>query len=154
MTGDRSGWLGRWGWLGLIVGAVLPALALRAGLWHASVVLETAVYGLAVVAAAFLLTWTSEAAEHDISQALALALLALIAVLPEYAVDLTFAWKAGDAPAFAQYAAANMTGSNRLLVGLGWPTIVFLFALRSRRTLLVLARGHALELTFLGLATA
>jgi cation:H+ antiporter len=149
-----AGWLGRWGWLVVIVAATMPALTLRFGLWHASVVVETAMFGLAVVAAAFTLTWTAEAAEHDISQALALAVLALIAVLPEYAVDLTFAWKAGHDPQFAAYAAANMTGGNRLLVGLGWSTVVFLFYLRTRGTLLVLARTHALELTFLGIATA
>lgn len=149
-----TGWLGRWNWLIAVVVAVLPAATLRLGLWHTGVVVETAMYGLAVVSAAFTLTWTAEAAEHDISQALALAMLALIAVLPEYAVDLTFAWKAGEDPQFAAYAAANMTGGNRLLVGLGWSTVVFLFFLRSRRTLLILAKTHSLELTFLGIATA
>lgn len=153
MARTGSGWAGRWGWLLVIVAAVAPALALRLGLWHARVEVETAVFGMAVVAAAFALTWTAEAAEHDISQALALAVLALIAVLPEYAVDMTFAWKAGHDPSFAQYAAANMTGGNRLLVGLGWSAIVFIFWFRSRRTLLQLARSHQLELTFLGIAT-
>ena len=154
MTRSETGWLTRWGWLAAIVAACLPALTLRFGLWHAPVVAETAVFGLAVVAAAFALTWAAEAAEHDISQALALALLALIAVLPEYAVDLTFAWKAGEDPSYAAYAAANMTGGNRLLVGLGWSTVVLLFFIRMRRTLLVLAQTHRLELTFLGIATA
>jgi hypothetical protein len=41
------------------------------------------------------LSWTSEALQVDVSQGLALALIALIAVLPEYAVNVTFAWKAG-----------------------------------------------------------
>jgi cation:H+ antiporter len=153
MGRTEAGWLGRWGWLIAVVVAVIPALALRLGLWHGSVVVATAAYGLAVVAAAFTLTWTAEAAEHEVSQALALAILALIAVLPEYAVDLTFAWKAGQDPQFAAYAVANMTGGNRLLVGLGWPTVVFIYWFRTRHTLLVLARTHALELTFLGIAT-
>lgn len=153
MQARTEPWLRRWSWLVVLAAAAAPALGLRVGLWHAPVVLETALYGVAVVSAAFILTWTAEAAEHDISQALALAVLALIAVLPEYAVDLTFAWKAGQDPQYAQYAAANMTGGNRLLVGLGWSTIVLLFFIRSRRTLLELARSHQLELTFLGLAT-
>src|SRR3989338_365735 len=50
--------------------------------------------GLAIFGAAFLLSWTAELAQLEISQALALALLALIAVLPEYAVDMYLAWKA------------------------------------------------------------
>src|SRR5690606_24535592 len=48
----------------------------------------------------------------------------VIAVLPEYAVDLYFAFISGSQPEYAQYAAANMTGSNRLLLGLGWPAVV------------------------------
>jgi cation:H+ antiporter len=64
----------------------------------------------------------AEAAEHDIPRALALITVAMLAVLPEYAVDIIFVWKAGGHSAFAADAAANMTGSNRLLLGLGWPT--------------------------------
>ena len=41
---------------------------------------------------------------------LAIALLAVIAVLPEYAVDLYFSYTAGHDPDYVQYAAANMTG--------------------------------------------
>jgi len=51
--------------------------------------------GLAIFGAAYLLSWTAELAQLDIAQTLALALLALIAVLPEYAVDMYFAWMAG-----------------------------------------------------------
>ena len=79
-----------------------------------------AIYGIAVVGAAVLLAWAAETAQLDISGSLAIALLALIAVLPEYAADLYFAYTAGHEPEYAQYAAANMTGSNRLLLGLGW----------------------------------
>ena len=43
--------------------------------------------GGGIVGAAFLLSWAAEVFQLDVSQALALALLALIAVLPEYAVD-------------------------------------------------------------------
>ena len=80
--------------------------------------------GSRIVSAAFLLTWTAEAAERDVPRTLALAGLALIAVLPEYAVDMLFAWKAGEDPSYAAYATANMTGGNRLLVGVGWTMVV------------------------------
>jgi cation:H+ antiporter len=82
------------------------------------------VTGTAIVGAAFLLSWAAEVFQLDVSQALALALLALIAVLPEYAVDAVFAWKAASNPEIAPYAIANMTGSNRLIVGFGWASVV------------------------------
>ena len=53
--------------------------------------LAAVVFGLGVVGAAFLLAWGAEALQLDISQGLALALLALIAVLPEYVVEVHFA---------------------------------------------------------------
>ena len=43
---------------------------------------------------------------------------------------MAFAWKAGQDPEFAPYAVANMTGANRLLIGLGWPAVVFIFWFR------------------------
>ena len=45
-----------------------------------------------------MLAWGAEVIQLDISAGLALALLALIAVLPEYAVDFVFTWKAGKDP--------------------------------------------------------
>lgn len=118
-----------------------------------------AVFGAAVVAASFTLAWAAEAAEVDISGGLAVALLAVIAVLPEYAVDLYFAYRAGSDPAYVQYAAANMTGSNRLLLGLGWSSVVlvsiYLTRWRTHRpvTTLVLHPRYRLELGFLLLAS-
>jgi cation:H+ antiporter len=87
-----------------------------------------ALSGLAILGAAFLLSWAAELVQMDVSQALALAMLALIAVLPEYAVDAVFAFQAGQDPAVAQagYAVANMTGANRLLIGLGWSLLVLI----------------------------
>jgi len=92
--------------------------------------------------------------------------LALIAVLPEYAVDFTFAWKAGKNPAeYAPLALANMTGSNRLLIGIGWSMVVLLAAWRMKSiakkrgyegeldTDTVLDRPHAIEISFLAVAT-
>ena len=88
-------------------------------------------------------SWAAEVARLDISAGLAIAVLAFIAVLPEYAVDLVFAMKGGnsfeangftlyrpgpagseESPALAR--ACNMTGANRLLIGVGWTLVVFL----------------------------
>jgi cation:H+ antiporter len=112
-----------------------------------------AVSGLAILSAAFLLTWVSEAAEVDVSRGLALALIALIAVLPEYAVDLYFAWTAPDVPQHVHFATANMTGANRLLVGFAWPTLVAIFWLRTRKTTLAVRGETSLGLVTLGAAT-
>ncbi|WP_367135402.1 MULTISPECIES: sodium/calcium exchanger protein [Streptomyces] len=90
-------------------------------------------FGLGVLSAALLLMWAAETARADMAGALALALLAFIAVLPEYAVDLYFAYAAGSDPSYAAYAAANMTGANRLLVGVGWPLVALAAALSRRR---------------------
>src|SRR5919202_5687679 len=130
-----------------------PAFVLRLGGVDLPVPLATAAFGLGIVGAAFAMSWAAEAAEHDIPRALALTLVALLAVLPEYAVDIIFAYKAGSDPTFAPYAAANMTGSNRLLLGLGWPTVAVFAWLVSGRRVLRLERDAALALVFLALAT-
>ena len=110
-----------------------PAVAIRVLGVEFSAVAEVVVFGAAVVAAAFLLAWAAEAAQKDISGALAIALLALIAVLPEYAVDLYYAYRSGSDPSYLHFAAANMTGSNRLLLGFGWPLVVVVALVVARR---------------------
>lgn len=125
---------------------------------HPSPVLALAIYGAAVVAASFVLAWAAEAAQIDVSGGLAIAVLALIAVLPEYAVDLYYAYVSGHVPEYTQYAAANMTGSNRLLMGLGWPVVVLLALAVARKTsgrpvnLLSLEPSNRIELGFLTVA--
>jgi cation:H+ antiporter len=74
-------------------------------------------------------------------------------VLPEYAVDMVFAWKAASDPTQASYAIANMTGANRLLIGVGWSAIVLVAWLRFRATKVTLERGQAIELAILLVAT-
>ena len=110
--------------------------------------------GLAILGGAFLLSWATELAERDIPQALALLVLALVSVLPEYAVDLHFAIRAAHDPQYAHYAVANMTGANRLLIGVGWAVVV-LVALRGRprKSALEIHPRHRLEVRFLLLAT-
>lgn len=140
----------------LIGGAIaltVPAVYLRFGGFHLAPPVEALLFGLAVLGAAFLLSWVAEVAQLEISQALAVAIVALIAVLPEYAVDLYFAWAAAERPSYAGYATANMTGANRLLVGIGWPVVVVLFGLRFRRRGVRLEPVQSVDVTFLGLAT-
>ena len=110
--------------------------------------------GLTIVGAAFLLTWSTELGERDIPQALALLLLALVSVLPEYAVDLTFAIKAATNPEYTHYAVANMTGANRILIGFGWPLVVLVSCWRRREPELEIPVHHRLEMKWLIYATA
>lgn len=109
--------------------------------------------GIAIVSAAFILAWAAEAFQLDVSQGFALGLLALIAVLPEYAVDAVFAWKAAEDPSYLAYPVANMTGANRLLVGVGWSAIVLVGWLRHGARQVKLGHGNALELAVLLAAT-
>jgi cation:H+ antiporter len=152
-----------------IAGAVLltiPGLALRLTGTHPVEWLAAVLFGVAVVGAAFLLAWGAEVLELDVSQGLSIALLALIAVLPEYAVDFAFTWKAGTNPdKYAPLALANMTGGNRLLIGVGWSMVVLLAAWRLKRIAkerrqpppedlgVALGRSNSIGIAFLVIAT-
>ena len=144
-------------WLAIVVmvGLGLPGVILRLTGTHVDPIVAAIVFGVAILSAAFLLSWAAETAEMDISQGLALAVIAVIAVLPEYAVDFVLAWKAGASPEEAQkgLAIANMTGGNRLLIGLGWPIVFALFFFRTRLKELIVNRQRSLELAFLSVAT-
>ncbi len=99
---------------------------------------------------AFLVAWGAEAAQFLISQGLALAALAWLQTLPEFAVEAVIAWDAGKDPSRAHLAIANLTGAIRLLIGLGWPMIFFVAAFFGRRTKpglpeILLEREHAVE---------
>src|SRR5256885_826530 len=119
----------------LAAAAMVPGIVARFSPGHLSPALGALLFGGAIVGAAFLLSWAAEAAQLDISAGLAIAVLAFIAVLPEYAVDVVFAGKAGAAVAApgsscvppgatkaspCSLAPADMTRANRPLVGLGW----------------------------------
>ena len=144
----------------VITGAfIIPALVVRIAGLHPNPVAALLIYGAAVVAASFLLAWAAEAAQIDVSGGLAIAVLALIAVLPEYAVDLYYAYVSGHVPEYTQYAAANMTGSNRLLMGLGWPVVVLVGIVVARKlgaggkpTGVALEPANRLEVGFLLIA--
>ena len=114
-------------------------------------------FGVAIFAAAFMLSWAAEVVQIDISESLAVAILALLAVLPEYAVDFVFTWNSYGTTAKAieshHYAVANMTGANRLLVGLGWPFILFLYVFVKRKKEIVLDQIQRVEIFYLALAS-
>jgi cation:H+ antiporter len=140
---------------------IVPALVMRFASLHPNPVISLLIYGGAVVSASFLLAWAAEAAQIDVSGGLAIAVLALIAVLPEYAVDLYYAYTAGHNADYTQYAAANMTGSNRLLMGIGWPVVVLVSLYVARKVsgkqgentkALLLDPGNRVELGFLMIA--
>ena len=142
-------------WLGVAIAALstMPGLTLRLGLYHVSPAAEAIIYGVAIVGAAFMLSWAAEVFQLDVSQGLALAMLALVAILPEYIVDATFAWRAAQDPTQASLAVANMTGANRILIGIAWPLVVLLYYIRTRRTAVELQPSHGLELVVLLAAT-
>lgn len=138
------------------VAAVLPATYLRITSGSAGALGDAVLFGLAILAAGFLLSWGAEAAEKYIATGFVLAVVALITVLPEYAVDFYYAYRAGQDPAsgYVAYAAANMTGANRLLIGLAWPLLVGLHWWRSRQRGIVLQYENSVEIVFLALASA
>ena len=132
----------------------LPGLAARMSIIHAPLLVETTFFGLAILGAAFLLSWAAEVAQLDISQTLAIAVLALIAVLPEYAVDLVLAYRGGQGDEESRHlAVANMTGANRLLIGIGWATVVLVFWAKARRRKVQLRQEQRTDVGFLLVAT-
>jgi cation:H+ antiporter len=86
-----------------------------------------------ILLSAFLVAWGAEAAQFLMSQGLALAILAWLQTLPEFAVEAVIAWEAGADPERSHLAIANLTGAIRLLLGLGWPAIYFVFVAAGRR---------------------
>jgi cation:H+ antiporter len=79
----------------------------------------------AIVLAAMLIAWAAECGQFFISQGLALAVLAWIQTLPEFAVEAVIAYTAAQDPSKVHLVTANYTGSLRLFVGLGWPMVYF-----------------------------
>ena len=105
-------------YLALIVFAVLGILAV---VLDTGTVFVVAFFTFAsVVCTAFLISWAAEASEFSVSRGLALAVVAIVQTLPEFFVEGTIAWKAGQQLALWEgNVIANFTGANRLLTGLG-----------------------------------
>ena len=158
-------------WLLILAFAALglPSFAMVIGDVHLDPILSAMIFGLGIVGGAFLISWAAEAAQVDISASFAIAILALIAILPEYAVEAVLAWEAGQSYVLASHGgqvfsagsavtdemervAANVTGANRLLIGLGWSAVILIFWIKRRMTL-NLSGTMGLELIMLSVAT-
>jgi cation:H+ antiporter len=116
----------------------------------------------AILVAALMIAWAAESAQFFIAQGFALAILAWLQTLPEFAVEAVLAWKQ-QVPLLI----ANLTGALRLLTGLGWPVIYFTAAYFHRRrnqgplNAICLAEHHSVEvvglmvpLVYIGVITA
>jgi cation:H+ antiporter len=107
--------------------------------------------GPAILIAAIAIAWAAESAQFFIAQGFALAILAWLQTLPEFAVEAVLAWHQQ-----VQFLLANLTGALRLLTGFGWPVIYFTAAMFQRKRgggplqAIHLEEHHAVEV--LGLA--
>ncbi|MEV6926282.1 sodium:proton exchanger [Dactylosporangium sp. NPDC051485] len=151
----------------LALAATVPGSAVALTGAGVAPVAAALLFGTAIVGAAFLLAWAAEAAQVDVSAGLAVAVLALIAVLPEYSVDFVFTWRGGaaaqqygsacaapgDTVPACSLALANMTGANRILVGVGWVLVVLIAWRRSKQRGIRLGRADAVPLAFLTIAS-
>ncbi len=82
--------------------------------------------GLGVLGAAFMLAWAADAGEAVFSGGLVLAAVALVGVLPEFIIEIHFAYIQR-----AELVTANLTGATRLLLT-GAVALPLLLALRGR----------------------
>jgi cation:H+ antiporter len=104
----------------------------------------------AILLAALMIAWAAESAQYFVAQGFALAMLAWLQTLPEFAVEAVLAWHQQT-----HLLLANLTGALRLLTGLGWPAIYFTAALfhrrRTRQPLrrIVLHEHHSVEVVAL-----
>jgi len=104
----------------------------------------------AILLAALMIAWAAESAQYFVAQGFALAMLAWLQTLPEFAVEAVLAWHQQT-----HLLLANLTGALRLLTGLGWPAIYFTAALFHRRRTkqplrrIVLEEHHSVEVVAL-----
>ena len=81
-----------------------------------------------ILLASLFIAWAAESAQFFVAQGFALAILAWLQTLPEFAVEAVIAWHQQ-----VHYLMANLTGALRLLTGLGWPMIYASAAFFNRR---------------------
>lgn len=111
------------GWqvkLALMAACTVPGLLIRLSGAHVPPPLGIVAFGGAVMAAAFMLAAAAEAAEIDVSPGVAVAGVAFVAVLPEYVIEVYFAFSG-----HVEFVTASLTGSTRLLLGfaVGMPAL-------------------------------
>lgn len=81
-----------------------------------------------ILLASVLIAWGAEAAQFFVAQGFALAMLAWLQTLPEFAVEAVLAWHQER-----ELLLANLTGALRLLVGFAWPVIYMTAAFFHRK---------------------
>lgn len=115
--------------------------------------------GITIIACAFIVSWASEVLQEYLPPNFVLALLAIINVLPEYVVDIYFTYTAAIKEEYTHYAISNMTGANRMLIGLVWPLILIIYLIaKSKKSpslpnYIQLDKTNILEITFLMIST-
>lgn len=103
-----------------------------------------------ILLASILIAWGAESAQFFVAQGFALAILAWLQTLPEFAVEAVLAWHQQR-----DLLLANLTGALRLLVGLAWPiiyaTAAYFHRKRTRTPLrqIVLHPHHSVEVVAL-----
>lgn len=112
-----------------------------------------------VLSASLFIAWATEVLAFFLSRGLAFAILALLQVLPEFAVEAVITVSAGKDPVNnLQYVTANFTGSNRLIAGLFIPMTFYVAAWRARKrrqriSLIQLPAQSSVEVVFLLIPT-
>jgi cation:H+ antiporter len=108
----------------------VPGVLARIGGAHLPPPLGIVVFGAGVMAAAFMLASAAEAAEIDVPPGLAVAGVAFVAVLPEFAIEVYFAFSGQ-----VEFVTASLTGSTRLLLGfaVGMPALASFVLVRRGR---------------------
>ena len=120
----------------LFVAAPLKETAATTVLWTAP----------AILFSALMIAWAAESAQYFVAQGFALAMLAWLQTLPEFAVEAVLAWHQQT-----HLLLANLTGALRLLTGTGWPLIYFTASWFHRRSTrqplrrIVLEEHHSVE---------
>lgn len=87
-----------------------------------------------VLSGALLIAWATEVLSFFLSRGLAFAVLALLQVLPEFAVEAVITSEAALDPSRLYLVTANFTGANRLIVGLFLPIVFFMAAHKARQS--------------------
>lgn len=97
--------------LNLAAGCALVGVLVRFASPYLPVPVATVGLGIGLIAAAFMLAWAADAGEAVFSGGTVLAAVAVIAVLPEYIIEVHFAFTQQ-----AELVTANLTGATRLLL--------------------------------------
>ncbi len=82
----------------------------------------------AILLSSLLIAWAAESAQYFVAQGFALAILAWLQTLPEFATEAVLAWHQKT-----DLLLAGLTGALRLLTGLGWPLIYLTAAVFHRK---------------------